>query len=113
MEIDAKRRIKTELLLRVALVGTLKAGTTTTFTVHGLTMLDSSTVYVLREGFRLGRRSTDIAVIDADNFTYDTTRLACCTHSSLWRCLSYRGSAGGYLLIECRGVAALQMRSSQ
>jgi len=31
----------------------------------------------------------------------------------LWRCLSYRGSAGGYLLIECRGVAALQMRSSQ
>jgi len=63
------------LLLRVALVGTLKAGTTTTFTVHGLTMLDSSTVYVLREGFRLGRRSTDIAVIDADNFTYDTTRL--------------------------------------
>jgi len=78
------------LLLRVALVGTLKAGTTTTFTVHGLTMLDSSTVYVLREGFRLGRRSTDIAVIDADNFTYDTTRLACCPHSSLsppfWRC---------------------------
>ena len=64
-------------------MGTLKAGTTTTFTVHGLTMLDSSTVYVLREGFRLGRRSTDIAVIDADNFTYDTTRLACCTHSSL------------------------------
>jgi len=32
---------------------------------------------------------------------------------SLWRCLSYRGSAGGYLFIECRGVAALQMRSSQ
>ena len=32
---------------------------------------------------------------------------------SVWRCLSYRGSAGGYLLIECRGVAALQMRSSQ
>jgi len=32
---------------------------------------------------------------------------------SLWRCLSYRGSAGGYLLIECRGVAALQVRSSQ
>jgi len=31
----------------------------------------------------------------------------------LWRCLSYRGSAGGYLLIECRGVAALQVRSSQ
>jgi len=31
----------------------------------------------------------------------------------LWRCLSYRGSAGGYLFIECRGVAALQMRSSQ
>ena len=33
--------------------------------------------------------------------------------SRLWRCLSYRGSAGGYLFIECRGVAALQMRSSQ
>ena len=32
---------------------------------------------------------------------------------TLWRCLSYRGSAGGYLFIECRGVAALQMRSSQ
>ena len=31
----------------------------------------------------------------------------------LRRCLSYRASAGGYLLIECRGVAALQMRSSQ
>jgi len=31
----------------------------------------------------------------------------------LWRCLSYRASAGGYLLIECRGVAALQVRSSQ
>jgi len=31
----------------------------------------------------------------------------------VWRCLSYRGSAGGYLLIECRGVAALQVRSSQ
>ena len=33
--------------------------------------------------------------------------------TSVWRCLSYRASAGGYLLIECRGVAALQMRSSQ
>ena len=33
--------------------------------------------------------------------------------SWLWRCLSYRGSAGGYLLIEYRGVAALQVRSSQ
>ena len=33
--------------------------------------------------------------------------------SRMWRCLSYRGSAGGYLFIECRGVAALQMRSSQ
>jgi len=32
---------------------------------------------------------------------------------AMWRCLSYRASAGGYLLIECRGVAALQMRSSQ
>jgi len=34
-------------------------------------------------------------------------------NGTLWRCLSYRASAGGYLLIECRGVAALQMRSSQ
>jgi len=33
--------------------------------------------------------------------------------NAVWRCLSYRASAGGYLLIECRGVAALQMRSSQ
>ena len=40
------------------------------------------------------------------NLTFNTVRC-------LWRCLSYRGSAGGYLFIECRGVAALQMRSSQ
>ena len=31
----------------------------------------------------------------------------------MWRCLSYRESAGGYILIECRGIVAMQMRSSQ
>ena len=29
------------------------------------------------------------------------------------RCLSYRESASGYILIDCRGIVAMQMRSSQ
>jgi len=31
----------------------------------------------------------------------------------MWRCLSYRVGAGGYFLIECTGIDAMQMRSIQ
>jgi len=31
----------------------------------------------------------------------------------MWRCLSYRESAGDCILIECRGIVAMQGRSSQ
>ena len=34
-------------------------------------------------------------------------------NSVMWRCLSYRESAGGCVLIECRGIVAMQVRSSQ
>ena len=31
----------------------------------------------------------------------------------MWRCLSYRVGAHGFLLIDCGGIAAMQMRSIQ
>jgi len=36
-----------------------------------------------------------------------------CEGGGMWRCLSDRVSVSGYLLIECGGIAAMQMRSSQ
>jgi len=53
-----------------AVVSSLKAPTTINFSVHGIALLGSS-LYVLREGFRLGRRSTEIAVLDSTTLTYD------------------------------------------
>ena len=52
------------------MVATLKAPTTS-FTVHGIAMIDNN-IYLMREGTsRIGRRSTEIAVLDAAIFSYD------------------------------------------